>query len=118
MTRPMRLLALVALAGIVSLVAAFGGVAGAVDNKGAKVKVGDDFFDPTSVTIAKGAKVTFKWIGTDKHNVTKKKGPGKSFASETTSQTGFKYTHKFKKAGTYKIICTVHDGMKTKVKVN
>jgi hypothetical protein len=54
MTRPVRLLALVALAGIVSLVAVFGGVAGAVDDKGAKVKVGDDFFDPTSVTIAKG----------------------------------------------------------------
>ena len=58
----------------------------------------------------KGTKVTFKWIGTDKHNVVKAKGPGGSFSSGTTDQTGFKYKHKFKKAGTYKLICTVHDG--------
>src|SRR4029079_5656447 len=114
----MRLISLVAVAGIVSLVAVFGGVAGAHHaNKGAKVQVGDDFFNPTSVSIPKGGKVTFKWIGSDKHNVTKTKGPGGSFASETTDQTGFKYKHKFKKSGTYKLICTVHDGMKTKVKV-
>ena len=113
----MRLIALVALAGMVSLIAVFGSVAGATEsNKGAKVQVGDDFFDPTSVSIAKGAKVTFKWIGTDKHNVTKKKGPGGSFSSDTTDQTGFKYKHKFKKAGTYKLICTVHEDMKMKVK--
>ena len=114
----MRLITLVALAGMVSLVAVFGSVAGAAEsNKGAKVQVGDDFFNPTSVSIAKGTKVTFKWVGSDKHNVTKTKGPGGSFASETTNQTGFKYKHKFKKSGTYKLICTVHEGMKTKVKV-
>ena len=114
----MRLIALVALAGTVSLVAVFGGIAGASDShKGAKVQVGDDFFNPTRVSVPKRGKVTFKWIGTDNHNVTKKKGPGKSFASDTTDQTGFKYKHKFKKAGTYKLICTVHEGMKMKVKV-
>ncbi len=114
----MRLITLVALAGIVSLVAVFGGIAGASDsNKGAKVQVGDDFFNPTSVSIAKGTKVTFKWIGVDKHNVVKKKGPGGSFSSGTTDQTGFKYKHKFKKAGTYKLICTVHEDMKMKVNV-
>jgi plastocyanin len=115
----MRLISLVALAGLVSLVAVFGGIAGATDaNKGGKVQVGDDFFNPTSISIAKGAKVTFKWVGSDKHNVTKTKGPGGSFASETTNQTGFKYKHKFKKAGAYKLICTVHDDMKIKVNVN
>ena len=115
----MRLIHLVALAGIVSLVAVFGGVAGAHDaNKGAKVQVGDDFFNPTKVSIAKGTKVKFKWIGTDKHNVVKKKGPGRLVQLRApTDQTGFKYKHKFKKAGTYKLICTVHDDMKMKIKV-
>jgi plastocyanin len=28
------------------------------------------------------------------------------------------YKKKFKKAGTYKLICTVHDDMKVKLKVN
>ena len=114
----MRLIYLVALAGIVSLVAVFGGVPGAHNaNKGAKVQVGDDFFNPTSISIGKGTKVTFKWIGTDKHNVVKAKGPGGSFSSGTTDQTGFKFKHKFKKAGKYKLICTVHDDMKMKIKV-
>ena len=132
----MRLISLVALAGIVSLVAVFGGVAGAHHaNKGAKVQVGDDFFNPTSVSIPKGGKVTFKWVGSDKdqtpdggklhsilvdprdaaHLYLSMSGGG---TFESTDATGFKYKHKFKKAGTYKLICTVHDGMKTKVTVN
>jgi plastocyanin len=114
----MRLIYLVALAGIVSLVAVFGGVAGAHNaNKGAKVQVGDDFFNPTKLSVNKGTKIKFTWIGTDKHNVVKAKGPGGSFSSGTTDQTGFKFKHKFKKAGKYKLICTVHDDMKMKVKV-
>ena len=50
--------------------------------------------------------------------MTKKKGPGGGFASETTDDRGVNFKHKFKKAGTYKLICTVHDGMKMKVKVD
>ena len=44
----MRLITLVALAGMVSLVAVIGSVAGAAEShKGAKVQVGDNFFNPT-----------------------------------------------------------------------
>ncbi len=110
-----RLLALVPLTLVAVLALS---VSGASGRAGKTVQVDDDFFSPTTVSISAGDKVKFKWVGKDDHNVTKKKGPGGSFASETTDQTGFKYKHKFKKAGTYKIICTVHEDMKMKVKAN
>ena len=49
--------------------------------------------------------------------MTKKKGPGGGFASATTDARGVNFQKKFNKAGAYKLICTVHDGMKMKVQV-
>ena len=69
------------------------------------------------LSISAGTKLAFNWIGKDDHNVTKKKGPGGGFASATTDARGVNFQKKFKKAGTYKLICTVHDGMKMKVQV-
>ena len=42
-----------------------------------KVKVADDFFAPTKLTIKKGNQVNFVWQNTnyDTHNVTLRKGP-------------------------------------------
>ena len=84
---------------------------------GTTVKLGDDFFKPDSKTVSKGTKVRFKWIGDNAHNVTKTKGPGKNFASETTSSDGVHYVRKFKKSGKYKLVCTIHSGMDMVLKV-
>lgn len=88
---------------------------GALARGGKTVKVGDNFFSPTKLSISDGTKVAFSWVGDNKHNVTKKSGPGGSFASTTTARNGVQFSHKFKKAGTYKLICTIHEGMKMKV---
>jgi plastocyanin len=73
------------------------------------VKVGDDYFlhrgKPPTITIHKGQRVKWRWVGSDSHNVSTIKGP-KSFHSKL--QRGGTYSHKFKKAGTYKIVCTIH----------
>ena len=61
--------------------------------------------------------MAFNWTGSDKHNVTKAKGPGRGFASGSTDADGVNFTHKFKKAGKYKLICTIHDEMRLTVKV-
>jgi plastocyanin len=92
----------------VACVAAFGGTAGA--GGGSKtVKLGDNFFDPARTSVQKGTKVRFKWVDTNEnHNVAKKKGPGGDFASETTDEPGVHFAKKFKKAGRYKLICTIH----------
>jgi plastocyanin len=91
----------------------------APEKRGSKtVKVEDDFYSPTSLTVSGGTKVKFNWTGNHKHNVVKKKGPGGSFSSVATSADGVQFQHKFSKSGTYKIICTIHPEMKMTVKVN
>jgi plastocyanin len=82
------------------------------------VKVEDDFYSPTSLSVSSGTKVKFNWTGSHKHNVVKKKGPGGSFSSSITQADGVQFEHKFSKAGTYKIICTVHPEMTMKINVN
>jgi plastocyanin len=97
----------------------FAALAGSAGARGsATVKVGDDFFSPTEKTVAAGTNVKFNWIGSDKHDVVKKSGPGSSFDSGAIKGSGVQFTHKFKKPGTYRIICTIHDDMKLKLKVD
>ena len=97
------------------MVAVLAGTAGA---RGSTIKVGDDFFKPTEKTVSKGTKVKFNWIGTNKHDIVKAKGPGGDFDSGIQQGSGVLFSHKFKKRGTYKIICTVHDGMTMKLHVD
>ena len=93
---------------IVLLAVALLGPGAAGARKVAGVKLGDNFFKPTTKTVGKGTRVKFKWIGSGRHNVTLKKGPGKRFASRTTSAKGVNFTRRFKKRGTYRIYCTIH----------
>ena len=97
------------MVGVVSEATAGGGKA--------TVKLGDNFFSPESKSVSKGTKVRFKWIGSNAHNVVKKRGPGGNFASTTTAAPGINFTKRFKKRGTYKIICTLHDKMKMSLTV-
>jgi len=83
-----------------------------------KVKVDNDFFSPNKISIHHGTTIKFDWVGGVKHNVTYKSGPGKPFASKSTKKKGVNFKKTFKKKGTYKLICTLHSGMKLKVKAN
>jgi plastocyanin len=74
------------------------------------VKVDDDVFRAASVTIKKGNTVTWKWVGSNPHNV--KFG---GFSSKV--QVKGTYKHKFGKRGTFRYVCTIHTGMKGKVVV-
>lgn len=109
--------ALMLAAAVVALVALTGGAGGAGGS--AKVKVGDDFFNPERIKVSKGTRVRFRWIDTNnKHNIVKTNGPGGSFASETTDDPGFVFKKRFRKAGRYRIICTIHpDDMVLRLRV-
>jgi plastocyanin len=78
------------------------------------VAVKDDFFKPSSLTIAKGTKVVWTWRGESRHNVVVAQGPSE-FRS-TIKRTGT-YAHTFRKTGTWQLTCTVHPGMNMKVVV-
>ena len=73
------------------------------------VKVGDDYFvkagSPRTITVKKGTKLKFKWVGKAPHNVTTQKGPMK-FQSPT--QTKGTFSKKLSKKGTYVLYCTIH----------
>jgi plastocyanin len=92
-----KLIALLAAAAVVAAIAtpALGA--------GATVKVGDDYFRAKTVHITKGSTVTWKWIGSDRHNVVFR-------AFKSKLQNKGTYKHKFTKAGTYRYVCTLHDG--------
>ena len=78
------------------------------------IKIGDNFFAPETVKVKKGTTVTWDWVGQVIHNVTVTAGPQK-FHSATQTEGTFK--RRLTKAGTYKIVCTIHPGMDMTLKV-
>jgi plastocyanin len=74
------------------------------------VKVGDIWFiskakNHGTVTAKVGDTVKWVWVGKMPHNVTVTSGPVK-FKSKTQPKGTF--SKKITKAGTYKVVCTVH----------
>jgi plastocyanin len=81
------------------------------------VKVGDNYFvknGGATVSVAKRTKVKWNFAGSNPHNVTVTSGPVK-FSSPTRSSGS--YSRTVTRAGTYKIVCTIHDGMRMTLKV-
>ena len=81
------------------------------------IKIGDDYFvrkGGATVTVKKNTTVRWVWTGRNPHDVV---GSGAaSFRSGSAKKSGT-YSRKMTKAGTYKIFCTVHSGMKMTLKV-
>ena len=74
----------------------------------------DDFFSPSSRTVSKGTTVKWVWKGQAPHNVHVTSGPVK-FAS--TTQTKGSFSKKLTKPGLYRIVCTIHPGMRLNLRV-
>jgi plastocyanin len=73
------------------------------------VKIGDNYFvrdgAARTVAVSRNTRVKWLWRGDSPHNVTVTKGPVKFHS--TTKRTG-SYSKLMRRAGTYKIICTIH----------
>src|SRR4051794_4704421 len=67
-------------------------------------------FSTSTVRIHKGDTVRWSWSGSVPHNVS---GPG--FKSKTATKVTF--SRKFTKAGTYKVVCTLHQALGQKMTV-
>ncbi|HEX8204480.1 MAG TPA: plastocyanin/azurin family copper-binding protein [Solirubrobacteraceae bacterium] len=78
------------------------------------VRVDDDVFRPGTVTISSGTTVVWRFVGDNPHNVTVRKGPVK-FRSSTKSSG--KFSKRLRRGGTYRIVCTIHPGMRMTLKV-
>jgi plastocyanin len=86
------------------------------------IHLGDNFFAPKTVTVARNARVTWKWPGFDQagdvHDVKLKSGPkkAKKFHSEQAA-SDYTFKRKLTVKGTSKIVCTLHEQMKMTIKV-
>jgi plastocyanin len=90
--------------------------------KGKTIKLYDDYFVPDTVTVKRGATVTWKWPGFEVaggvHDVKLKSGPKhvKKFHSEAASAE-YTFKRKLKVPGKYKIVCTLHAEMRMTIRV-
>src|SRR3954463_7350221 len=78
------------------------------------VKLIDNKFSPSKVTVRRGTTVKFTWAGKNPHNVTAFQGPVTFHSGTKTTGT---YRKRLARKGTYSIICTVHSGMTLILKV-
>src|SRR5918997_6309531 len=83
------------------------------------VEVDDDYFvaegKPRTVTVKVNDTVVWEWEGRNPHDVTVTRGPVKFHSRTKTSGT---YTKKARRAGTYRIVCTIHrPDMRMRLKV-
>jgi plastocyanin len=60
-------------------------------------------FAPRTLAVEKGDTVHWGWNSNAPHNVTFKK-----IAAHSPTGASVKYSHTFKKAGTYRYLCTIH----------
>ena len=118
MKNPIRRRAVgVALIGIVLVLIAAGGGFATAAPPTKTIKLKDNLFAPSALTVKRGTTVRFKWAGLNPHNVVKASGPGGRFASRTTWRSGVNFSKTFEKVGAYRLICTLHSGMETNLTV-
>ena len=80
-----------------------------------RVAVKDNRFSPRSVSVSRGGKVTWVWRGDNSHNVTFRKVPRGGGKRGAETKSSGRFTRSFKKRGTYRYVCTIHEGMKGSV---
>ena len=66
------------------------------------VNVSDNYFNPTSKTVAVGTTVTWNWTTSTTHNVTFADGVASGDKSSGT------FTRTFNSPGTFTYVCTIH----------
>ena len=84
------------------------------------ITIGDNFYAPTKVTVKAGTTVLWKWPDDtgDSHDVKLGSGPKgvKRFHSEEAG-SAYSFKRKLTVAGTYKIVCTLHEEMRQTIVV-
>lgn len=104
-----------ALAAGGSLALALAGASGALaGGKTKTIKVGDDYFSPSKVTVKAGTTVKWSWLAgnADTHDVRLKSGPHgvKHFKSEVAA-SDYSFKRKLTRPGKYRLYCSLHESM-------
>jgi plastocyanin len=89
---------------------------------GKTVKVGDNYFTPQALTVQRDTTITWRWPSYyeagDVHDLRLISGPKgvRKFHSEAAS-TDYRFRRKLTVPGTYRLGCSLHEGMRMTVKV-
>jgi plastocyanin len=78
------------------------------------VRVGDDFFAPRTLTVDKGTSLVFRWNAENQnpHDVQVTSAPsGVTKWRSQVKRTNYTFRRTVTKAGTYKLICSIHPTM-------
>ena len=101
------------LIGVLVVMALAGALVVAPAQAGSAITLKDNAFSPRSLTVKKGARVTFVWAGKNPHDVV---GSGAaSFHSKIQKKGSFSVT--LRKKGVVRLLCQVHPGMTAKITV-
>jgi plastocyanin len=81
-----------------------------------RVSVGPgESFAPRSLSVTRGTTVRFRWTGDEPHNVVVTSGPVRF--RTPVRRAGATFARRFTRAGTYRIVCTLHDDMRMRLTV-
>ena len=80
------------------------------------VDVGEFYFAPASVTLRRGGRVVFDFVGSDTHTATDSSGL-ELYDSGNVAPGGPSFEFTFPAAGIYPFVCTPHTGMGGRVSV-
>ena len=81
--------------------------------RSATVMVHDDHFHPAAVTVPRGGAVTWRWAGESSHDL---RFRGRRPAGAPPRASGA-VRRRFQQPGTYRYVCTLHEGMRGVVRV-
>ena len=105
MTGPATLLALLALAAPTPGIAT------------SRVSIVDNAFKPRSAAVNKGSALTWAWKGHRRHNVYFYSGPRAGRPRNCSSRRSGTCKRRFRRAGSYGYVCTLHGTMVGSVRV-
>lgn len=112
-------LAVVALSGV-ALLGAAPALAGAPRKK--VVQIGDNYFTPAKLTVQRKTRIVWRWPGYESsgqvHDVELAKGPAgvKRFHSDPAA-SDYSFSRTLSVPGTYRIVCSYHEGMTQTIRV-
>lgn len=81
------------------------------------VHIKDIEFTPAVVHVRPGARVRWQWEDAYLTHVVASRGPDR-FRGSGPRQDGARYTVVFRRAGTYRYVCTIHPNMSGRVVVS
>jgi plastocyanin len=81
------------------------------------VTIGDNYFRPHTITLSKGATITWRWRGDNRHNVYFTSGLRSGRPRRCGARRSGSCTRRFRKSGRYGYVCTFHGSMTGRVVV-